>query len=289
MNKKINQKMQGIFFIILAGFFFALMTTFVRLSGDLPTLQKVVFRNLVAVFVSAGMLKKNKIRYHVPRAGWFAMFMRCFCGTVGMICNFYAIDHMNLSDANMLNKLSPFFAVLMSIWILNEKANKIEWGAVVLAFFGALFVIKPSFDMQFVYALIGTLGGFGAGVAYTFVRKLGSMGVKGPVIVFSFSAFSVLATLPWCIMTYQPMNVRQTVCLLLAGVAATGGQFSITAAYTKAPAKEISVFDYCQIIFAALLGFILFGQIPDQWSILGYIIIIGTAIAKWYYNLKLEK
>lgn len=280
--------MQGILFIIMAGFCFALMTTFVRLAGDLPTMQKVVFRNLVAVFVSACMLKKNKIRYQVPREGWFPMFMRCFCGTAGMVCNFYAIDHMNLSDANMLNKLSPFFAVLMSVWILKEKANKVEWGAVLLAFFGALFVIKPSFDMQFVYALIGTIGGFGAGVAYTFVRKLGSLGVKGPVIVFSFSAFSVLATLPWCIATYQPMKPMQTACLLLAGVAATGGQFSITAAYTKAPAKEISVFDYCQIIFAALLGFILFDQVPDRWSILGYMIIIGTAIGKWYYNLKQE-
>ncbi len=99
--------------------------------------------------------------------------MRSFCGTVGLICNFYAIDRLNIADANMLNKLSPFFAIIMSTFILKEKANKVEWGAVVLAFTGALLVIKPSFDIQFVYGLIGALGGLGAGIAYTYVRKLG--------------------------------------------------------------------------------------------------------------------
>lgn len=58
---------------------------------------------------------------------------------------------------------------------------------------------------------------------------------------------------------------------------AAGGQFSITAAYTYAPAKEISVFDYTQVIFAALLGFIFLNQIPDIYSVVGYIIIIGVA------------
>ena len=78
------------------------------------------------------------------------------------------------------------------------------------------------------------------------------------------------------------MSTRQLIYLLLAGISATGGQFCITAAYTKAPAKDISVFDYFQILFAAILGFFL-GQIPDYLSVLGYIIIIGSAIFKWWY------
>ena len=84
------------------------------------------------------------------------------------------------------------------------------------------------------------------------------------------------------------MSLYQTLMLLLAGAAATGGQLSITKAYTKAPAKEISVFDYTQVIFAAVLGLIFLGQIPDTLSIIGYIIIIGSAIYKWNYNLKHE-
>jgi drug/metabolite transporter (DMT)-like permease len=71
---------------------------------------------------------------------------------------------------------------------------------------------------------------------------------------------------------------------MLAGLAASGGQFAITAAYSNAPAKEISVFDYSQIIFAALLGFVLFGQVPDIYSIIGYVTICGASVAMFLYN-----
>ena len=77
--------------------------------------------------------------------------------------------------------------------------------------------------------------------------------------------------------------------LLGAGLAAAGGQFSITAAYKFAPAKEISVYDYSQIIFSALLGFILFSQLPDIWSFIGYVIICGVGIAMFFYNNRKDK
>ena len=167
-----QEKRQGILFIIGAGFFFALMTFFVRLSGDLPTMEKAFFRNAVAAVVAAFLLIRAKEPFYAPKKSWGGLFMRSFCGTVGLVCNFYAIDRLNIADANMLNKLSPFFAIIMSTFILKEKANKVEWGAVVLAFTGALLVIKPSFDIQFVYGLIGALGGLGAGIAYTYVQRV---------------------------------------------------------------------------------------------------------------------
>lgn len=281
-----KEKQQGILFIILAGFFFASMSFFVRLSGDLPTMEKAFFRNAVAVLVAAFMLARTKEGFHVQKGSWPDLLMRSFFGTVGLICNFYAVDHMNIADANILNKLSPFFAILMSYFILKEKANKVEWACVVVAFIGAVFVVKPAFNMQFVNALIGVAGGLGAGIAYTFVRKLGKKGERGPIIVMVFSTFSCLCTLPFLIVEFQPMKAMQLLCLLMAGVSAAGGQIFITKAYTKAPAKEISVFDYTQVLFAALLGFVFFGQIPDWMSLVGYLIIIGSAIFKWNYLRK---
>lgn len=281
-----NNRRLGIFYIIMAGFFFALMTFFVRLSGDLPTMEKAFFRNAVAAVIAFGTLIKSKEGFHLSRKNIPDLFMRSLCGTIGLICNFYAVDHLNIADANILNKLSPFFAILMSYFILKEKANRIEWLSVIAAFCGALFVVKPSFDMQFVYAMIGVCGGFGAGIAYTFVRKLGKNGVKGSVIVLCFSVFSCIVTLPFLFFGYVPMSMKQFVFLLLAGASAAGGQFSITKAYTKAPARDISVFDYTQVLFAALLGFIFLEQIPDIFSIIGYVIIIGSAIFKWNYIRK---
>lgn len=281
-----KEKQQGILFIILAGFFFASMSFFVRLSGDLPTMEKAFFRNAVAVLVAAFMLARTKEGFHVQKGSWPDLLMRSFCGTVGLICNFYAVDHMNIADANILNKLSPFFAILMSYFILKEKANKVEWACVAVAFIGAVFVVKPAFNMQFVNAMIGVTGGLGAGIAYTFVRKLGKKGERGPIIVMVFSTFSCLCTVPFLISEFQPMKAVQLLCLLMAGVSAAGEQIFITKAYTKAPAKEISVFDYTQVLFAALLGFVFFGQIPDWMSLVGYLIIIGSAIFKWNYLRK---
>ena len=281
-----NNRRQGILYIIMAGFFFALMTFFVRLSGDLPTMEKAFFRNAVAAVIAFGTLVRSKEKFAFKKENIPDLFMRSLCGTLGLICNFYAIDKLNIADANILNKLSPFFAILMSYFILKEKANKIEWLSVIVAFIGALFVVKPSFNMQFVYAMIGVCGGLGAGIAYTFVRKLGKKGERGPVIVLCFSVFSCVVTMPFLMFQFQPMSLSQFVFLILAGVSAAGGQFSITKAYTKAPARDISVFDYTQVLFAALLGFLFLDQIPDMLSLIGYVIIIGSAVFKWAYIRK---
>lgn len=286
LSNIISPKFQGIFFIILAGFFFSLMTFFVKLSGDLPTMQKAFFRNAVAAVVSIVMLLRSDDKLKIKRESIPFLFMRCACGTLGLICNFYAIDKLGLADSNMLNKLSPFFAIVMSIFILGEKANIVEWVSVIIAFTGSLFVIKPSFSITSVYGFIGLLGGFGAGVAYTFVRKLGKIGERGPIIVMCFSLFSTIITLPFMILGYHPMSARQLIILLLAGLSATGGQLCITTAYTKAPAKEISVFDYSQILFAALLGMFFLNEVPDVYSIIGYVIIIGIAVFKWRYTMR---
>ena len=116
------------------------------------------------------------------------------------------------------------------------------------------------------------------------VRKLGERGEKGPFIVFFFSTFSCVVTLPWLLFDYHPMSLTQIGILLFAGLSAAGGQFSITAAYCYAPAREISVYDYSQIIFSAGLGFFFFEQIPDLLSWIGYAVICLMAVAMFLYN-----
>lgn len=285
--KKFDNKTLGILYIITSAFFFALMNLFVRLSGDIPVMQKCFFRNFVALFVAFIMLKKTHTPFQIDKGNMGAMLVRALAGTLGILCNFYAVGHLNLADASILNKLSPFFTIIFSIFLLGEKVRPPEWLALAIAFVGALFVIKPSFhNANLVYSFIGMLGGIMAGLAYAYVRKLGVQGVKGPVIVMFFSAFSCVFTLPQFLFHFTPMTAQQLLCLLLAGCAAAVGQFTITAAYSHAAAREISVFDYSQIIFASLLGFLCFGQIPDWLSVIGYVIIVGAAVFKWQYNMR---
>ena len=281
-----KNKKQGILFIIGAGFCFALMTFFVRMAGDLPTIQKAFFRNVVAVFVAFVLLLRSKQGFRIQKGSIPGLLARSFFGPCGILCNFYAADHLHIADASMLNKLSPFFAIAVSYIILKEKANAVEWISVVLALMGAAFVVKPTSGVTSLYGLVGVAGGLAAGLGYTFIRYLGKRGERGPVIVLWFSLFSCLATAPALLFDYHPMSGEQLLYLLLTGLSATGGQLCITKAYTKAAAKEISVFDYSQVIFAAILGWIFLAQLPDVYSWIGYVIIIGTAVAKWRYMMR---
>lgn len=282
---KTAEKYKGVIYIILSAFCFALMNTFVRLSGDLPSLQKSFFRNLVALVFAAVLLLKNRKDFHFNKRNLPLLTLRAFFGTVGILCNFYAIDHLVLADASMLNKMSPFFVVIFSFLFLKERINKVQTTAVIIAFLGSLLIIKPSFsNAELLPALMGFIGGMCAGAAYTAVRRLGQKGENGSFVVFFFSAFSCAVTLPFLIFQYSEMSWLQLVYLLCAGLAAAGGQFSITAAYFHAPAKEISVYDYSQIVFAALIGFVVFGQIPDVYSFIGYAVICAMAVAMFIYN-----
>lgn len=281
-----NDKTKGIIYIIISAFFFALMGLFVKLSGDLPTIQKSFFRNFVAMIFAFFLITKNK-EWSLPKGKNVGfLLVRAIAGTGGILCNFYALSNMNLADASMLNKLSPFFAVIFSLFILKERANFKQILAVTIAFIGALFVMKPTFSFEGLPAFMGFLGGLGAGLAYACVRKLTQNGFKGSLIIFYFSAFSCIVTLPWLIFDFTPMSATQWIFLILAGLSASGGQYFITTAYSKAPAKEISIYDYSQIIFTTLLSLIVFGDLPDALSFVGYAIIIVAAIFNAWNSLK---
>lgn len=276
---------KGIICIILSALSFAFMNAFVRLSGDLPTIQKCFFRNLMSLFIALFIMLKNRQPLKIQKKNLPYLFLRAACGTIGMICNFYAVDHLVLSDASILNKMSPFFAIVFSFLLLKEKVSLPQALIVLGAFIGSLFVVKPSSDIfSSPASLIGLIGGIGAGAAYTMVRKLSTNGENKSMIVLFFSAFSCIVTLIPTFFVFKPMSVFQLLALIGAGFGAAGGQFAITAAYYYAPAKEISVYDYSQLIFSMILGFLMFSQVSDFISIIGYIIIIAMAITMFIYS-----
>lgn len=282
---RIPRLTKAILCILVSALFFSFMNLFVSLAGDVPTIQKTFFRNFFAMIIASIAMVKNKCSIIPPKGARLDLFLRSAIGYLGVVCNFYAISRLNISDASLLNKMSPFFAIIFSTFLLKERANKVQWAIIITAFIGALFVIKPTFqNAELTASLLGFIGGVCAGCAYTFVRRATNKGVKGYYIVFFFSTFSTLAAAPITIIGYHPMTARQFLSLVGAGVSAAVAQFAITTAYSFAPAKEVSIYDYGQILFAALLGFIFMHQIPDGWSFLGYAIIIGAAFAMFRYN-----
>lgn len=281
----LSRKTKGVIFIVLSALSFTGMNTFVRLAGDLPTMQKVFFRNFVAmVFAFFAMLKAGD-SFKPKKGSVKYLLLRSAAGLAGVFGNFYALDKIELSDASMLNKMSPFFALVFSALFIKEKVKPKQAIAIAVAFIGSLFIIKPTFaNTDLLASLAGFAGGMAAGGAYTCVRWLGIKGENGRLIVLFFSVFSCILTVPYLIFDYHYMTAFQWFSLLMAGLFAAGGQFAITAAYTHAPSREISVYDYSQIIFAAIVGFFVFGDVPDLWSFVGYIIIISMAVWMFLYN-----
>lgn len=281
----LSNRARGVLCILCAALCFSCMSAFVRLAGDLPTMEKAFFRNFIAAILVFAVIRKERIPLRIEKGRRLFVLLRCVFGTAGLVLNFYAIDRLNLADANMLNKLSPFFAIVFSWFLLKEKLRPAQAAAVVGAFLGALLIIKPTgANLRLLPALAGFFGGMGAGAAYTCLRKAAQQGVHGRLIVFCFSCFSCLFTLPFIAVDFVPPTGKQLLLLLLCGLCGAGGQFAITAAYTFAPAREISVYDYTQVIFSAILGYYLFEQTPDALSFLGYAVIIAMAVFNYVYN-----
>ncbi len=284
MNK-LSNKSKGILFLLMSAFGFAVMSIFVKLSGDLPTIQKVFFRNSITSIVSFIIIVKMKHPVLHNKKSIIPLLLRSTFGVLGMVLYFYAMDHMaNLSDANMLNKLSTFFLLLFSVIFLKEKMKPYQIISVVIAFIGALFIIKPTFQVDIIPYLASLLAAICAGAAYTILRYMSGK-EHFYSITFFFSTFSIIVLAPFFIIGYKEMSFSQIIYLLLAGVFASIGQFGITLAYRFAPAKEISIFNYFNVIFVTILSYIVFLDFPDFYSIIGYVIIIGSS----YYMFRKNK
>jgi len=282
-----SDKQKGALCIVISAFCFAAMSVFVKLAGDINSIEKSFFRNLVAMIIAGLTLIKNKEGFSYQKKDLGLLIARAAFGTIGLLANFYAVDHLLLADASILQKMSPFFAILFSFLILKEKITFTQIGLIIIAFVGSLFVIRPTFaNADFAPSVIAFIGAAGAGLAYTLVRLLSERGVAKAKIIFFFSAFSCIAVVPYICLNFEPLNMQQFLALMMAGLAAAGGQFGVTSAYSYAPAKEISVLDYSQIIFSAAFGFFFFAQVPDAYSLIGYVIILAAALYNFKYNLK---
>lgn len=279
---------RGIACICLSAFGFSLMALFVRLADvvgePLPSIEKAFFRNLCAFVIASGVLAGAVRRGALPLRAlqprdWVDLALRSTFGTCGIFANFYALSLIPIADAMTLNKLAPFVTLLASWALVGERMSRRSAFCVLGAFGGALFVIKPGFADGLSHgSFVGFLSGVCAGVAYAFVHRLGRRGVPAPFIVFFFSLFSTLACVPFMILWGRPMSLVQVAVLVAAGLGATLGQFGITWAYRAAEPRQVAVYDYSGILFTALFGFFVFGQVPDALSLVGFAVIILMAV-----------
>lgn len=282
---KIEKKTKAIIFMLISALGFTLMGVAIKSIPEIPTFQKIFVRNSVSGIVAAFILIWQKRGFRVQKENIFPLFARSSLGFIGVITNFYAVENLLLADSNMLNKLSPVTVSIFAVLFLKEKVDKQQILGIILSFVGAIFVIKPTFSMSILPSLSGLISATFAGLAYTCIRYLNNK--ENPnIIVFYFSLLSVLCSLPLAAKDFVPPTLQQWFWLVAIGGFACLGQFFLTYAYKNAPASEVSIYTYSGIPYGILLGYILFGEIPDIYSVLGGIIIIVVAIYLYLHNKK---
>ncbi len=283
-----TDRQKGVACILASAFGFAFMAFCVRLcdecGGAVSSFQKSLFRNLIALFVAAAVyVRERRVAVSqgflpvskLPPRAWLLLLGRSLAGVFGVFGNFYALSIVPIGEAMTLNKTAPFFTVLFSWIFLRERASARRLLCLAVAFAGTLLVMDSGFRGGATFATLCALGGgLGAGVAYTCVRGLGNLRVEGSFIVLFFSAFSTLASLPFLADGFDPMTPAQILILLGAGLGAAVGQFGVTAAYRFAPPREIAVFDYANVVFTSLFGFVFFAQTPGLVSVAGFLLIV---------------
>ena len=287
----LSGRAKGIIAIIVSAFGFSLMALFVRLcddcGGPVSAFQKGFFRNLVAFAIVAAVWWRGREGGSETRDGRretkdvlslkskVLLVLRATLGTAGIFAHFYALSHITIAEGLTLNKTAPFFTVLFAWLFLGERANRRQLLTLALAFLGVVLIAKPGFAGASAFPLaIGLLSGVCAGGAYACVRGLRRHSVPPTFIILFFSAFSCLASLPFMAAGFDPMTGRQVLVLLGAGAGAALGQFGITLAYGYAAPKDIAVFDYSGILFAAAFGFLFFARVPGLLSVAGFLAIL---------------
>lgn len=291
-----SNRTKGILAILLAALGFSLMNLLIPLAGSLPSIQKSFFRNIVSAMIAIFFLIKannneqNASYRKLQHMPWKWLLLRATFGTLGIWFNFYAVDHLLISDAAVLNKISPFATLVFSYIVLKEPMKKFHWVVLAIAFSGLLFVVKPTLSTSDLFPyLMGILGGVSSGAAYTCVRQLNLLRVSPAFTIAFFSVFSCVVSLPQFITGFEPMTINAVVILIGVGLMAAVGQFGITTAYRFAPASEISVFDYANIIFTGIWGYLFLNQLPDGWSLIGYVIIVTAGVLNFQFTNRISK
>lgn len=282
--------------MLLSGFGFALMSLFVRLSGDLPTMQKSFFRNFVVFFVALIFLLRNHEKgksFLDSRRDLLWLILRSVFGSLGVLANFYSIAYMPIANASMLNKLSPFFTVLFSALFLKERVTKVQFFGIMIAFTGVIFISRPesnALTTAYLFPIfIAILGGVFAAAAYTSLRYLGKRKIDGSFVICFFSGFSCLLMSPSLIFNYAPMTKTQWIYMLLIGIGGMIGQYGVTYAYRFASANQVSIFDYSNVVFTTILGIIVLGEVPGLSSLLGGLLIFVALLVMFAYNLYISR
>ncbi len=272
-----NIDLRAAVYALLASLLFAGMGVAVRFaSAELPTEMVVFLRNLLGLIALLPWLIGG---------GWQALgtrrlaahLFRAVSGLTAMYCFFYALAHLQLAEAVILNYSSPLFIALFALLLLGERANSRVTGAIIIGFVGVGLIVKPGYGVWSQAALVGVAAGVFTALAMVGIRRLAS---TEPIrrIVFYFCLFGTLFSALPLFWSWQAPSLAVLAVMALAGGAATLAQLLLTKSYSLIPAAQVGPYTYASVLFAALFGWLLWGETPDSATCFGAILITLAGI-----------
>lgn len=276
-----DRTLLGIGAMIMATLVFTLLQALVKdLSArGYPTVQLVFFRSLFALIpvlllmhAQGGwsLIKTTRPRQH---------FYRCLAGLIAMVCYFKAYSLLGMADAVAIGFSAPLFMTLLSIPLLGEVVGKHRWAALLVGFSGVLIMVRPGSELFQPAALIGLAGALCYALAMIAIRGM-SRQEHSLTIVFYYSLFGAVVTglaIPFVFV--MPLGWLDGLLMVGLGVLGGVGQFFLTQAFRLAPVAAVAPFDFTAMIWAIVLGLILFSEWPSTGVVIGAVVVGASG---WY-------
>ena len=267
---------RGALLMVASALLFATMAAMVSLAArELGNAPIVFFRHFIMlvfllpwlVRAGRGALATRDLAGHVVRG---------LAGVAAVACYFYAIAHLRLADAVLLNQSMPLFIPLVERAWVGERIPGRLWGVLLLGFAGLLLILRPGIGVFRPAAVVGLASAVFASIAQVGIRRLTR---TEPVtrIIFYFGLVASLVALPPAVYWWTPPSAHTWAILLLMGIFATVGQFTLTRAYVHAPAARVGPFLYAGPVFAGLLDWLIWGRLPDALFVAGAVLVIASA------------
>jgi drug/metabolite transporter (DMT)-like permease len=261
--------------MVLSALAFAFMTTAVKFAwGEATNIMIVFFRNAFSlVLLLPWALASGPRSLATRHLG--GHLVRGLSGVTAVFCFFFAVGHMRLADATLLNCSFPLFLPVAEWVHTRQPVAPGVWRSLLLGFAGVLFILKPGSDLFSSAAMIGLLSAVFAAIAQTGVRHLTH---TEPVtrIVFYFGLIASLASGAVLPFDWRTPSMLGWTALLATGAFATIGQLTLTRAYVHAPAALAGPFIYSGVVFAALMDWLIWRNLPDALFIPGAMLVVAA-------------
>ncbi|MDQ6965976.1 MAG: DMT family transporter [Mariprofundaceae bacterium] len=263
-------------FALLSAAGFAAMAACVRMASQgLPQAEVVFFRNFIALLMLLPLLRHNQVSLKTRR---FDLHMlRAISGLCAMYLYFYAINGLHLSDALLLNYTSPVFIAIFAVLWLKEAWTMPRRIALGLSLLGIGLLFHPSAGIFSIAGLCGLGSGALAGLALTTTKRLSDTDHPVSIVIWFALIASIVSTIPM-IWSFAMPTGADWLWLLAVGLFGSLGQLGLTSAYKRAPVTRVSPLSYTGLLFAGLIGYSAWNELPDALGLGGMLLITAAGI-----------